>query len=163
MKFTRLDNAMDSCKKHLDTTKTRGTEIESYIVGYMLVAICSEFEIMFNKIIEVRAKRSKDQHLCNFIKSSNRQLARSMFLGDIAGSLGRFGDDWKKAFHAAANGTPAHVGLDSIMTNRTAVAHLAGTTMTFAELEAAYQAACGILMAIGNAVGLDAAEIAALS
>ena len=135
MKFTQLDNAMDVCKQHLDNTGARGTEIENYLVGYLLVNICSEFEIRLKKLVEIRAARSGDKHLHNFVMYASSRVIRSIKVGEIAGYLGGFGADWKTSFHDSVLDTPSHVGYDNIMTNRISVAHLTGTLMTFADLE----------------------------
>jgi hypothetical protein len=162
VKFTQLENALTVCKNHLDNTGTRGTEIESYLVGFLLVNICSEFEIRLRKILEMRAAHPGDTYLSNFVVYASGRIIRSIKIGEIAGYLGGFGTDWKDNFHSAVKDKPPHVAYDNIMANRQLVAHVSGTMMTFAELEAAFQEACHVLTAVANAVGLTPAEIASL-
>lgn len=45
MRFISLEFLMQRCEEHLDATNTRSTEIESYLVQFLLVRICAEFEI----------------------------------------------------------------------------------------------------------------------
>jgi hypothetical protein len=163
VKFTQLENALAVCKNYLDSTGTRGTEIESYLVGFLLVNICSEFEIRLRKIFEIRAGHPGDAYLCNFVIYASGRIIRSIKIGEIAGYLGGFGTDWKDSFHSAIKDKPPHVAYDNIMTKRQLVAHVSGTMMTFAELETAFNDACHVLTAIANALGLTPAEISSFS
>jgi hypothetical protein len=162
MKFPQSDNAIAVCKDHLDRTGARGTEIESYLVGYLLVSICSEYEIRLRRILEVRATKVADRHVCSFVTHALGKIVRSIKVSEIAGTLGGFGLDYKKGFHDIIDGTTAHTAYDNIMTNRHSVAHKTGTNITFSELEAAFKESNEIITAIAKAVGLTDVEIAAM-
>jgi hypothetical protein len=164
MKFARLDNAMAVCKAHLDATGTRGTEIEHYLVGYLVVIICAEFDARFKKIVETRAGRTGDAHLKNFVVHACGKIVRGNKVSELTSHLGGFGGTCKTDFHAAIAGTTSQGSYDNIMTNRHTVAHhTTSHSMTFNELERAYADSHALLTAVANALGLSAAEIAALA
>ena len=62
MDFERINNALEVCEKHLDAGAS-GTEIETYLVGYVLVFAASEFEQRFRKMVHKRCCRHSDPPL----------------------------------------------------------------------------------------------------
>jgi hypothetical protein len=163
MKFPRLDNAMAVCKLHLDTTGARGTEIESYLVGYLLMIICAEFDDRFKKLIETRAARAGDAQLKNFIVHACGRIVRGNKVAELTGHLSGFGGACKTDFHSAVAAT-AVTSYDNIMTNRHTVAHYTTShSMTFADLERAYNDSRDVLKAVATALGLSTAELAAFT
>lgn len=91
MQFRQLDFHLQKCEQHLDSTKTRNTEIESYFVQYLLTRICAEYEariailVGFNDPIPVSAQRHIMQHVLH-------QDARACE-GQITAANLRVGDD----------------------------------------------------------------------
>jgi hypothetical protein len=154
MQFGRLDFHLQKCEQHLDNTKTRNTEIESYFVQYLLTRICAEYETRISILVERRCARMRDIHIKRFTTRSARDACKYFSIGDIKGILGRFGDDYKQSFHDQIMNTASHVAWDNIYNNRQAVAHGAGAQMSFPDLKKNYQESLIVLDAIVAALGL---------
>lgn len=159
MTFGRFDSLLELCEKHLDDTGTRGSEIESHFVQYLLVRICAEYEIRINLMVERRCSRSRDQHLRRFANHGAKQACKHFTISDIKGNiLGRFGEDYKDTFNNLAMNTTAHTAWNNIYYNRQAVAHKAGAVMSFSDIKANYKESMAVLDALAQSLGLRPKE-----
>lgn len=140
------NEAIELCKEHLERTNSLGSPVEAFFVQYLLVIICAEYEQTIESLVEKRAARIGDPEITSFIRSATGRLFRSTHLSDIGGLLGRFSGQVKDSFMGDVRDTEAHRSLDTIVSNRDAVAHGAGSVqLTFAELVTSYQASKTIL------------------
>ncbi len=162
MDFNRIDQAMATCKTHLDATGSRNTEIESMLVGYLLAIIYAEFEKKLKKLVAHRASRTKDAEIISFCSAVTKYVLRSINIGDIKGALAHFAPSYKDAFKDAVEGMPIHAAYDNIVLNRHGVAHVAGTNLTFSELEKEFPLSLGVFTEIANVLGIDPVEAAVL-
>lgn len=159
MRFSSLDFAIKRCEQHLDGTKTRSTEIDTYLVQYLLVRICAEYEIRITTLVHRRCSRTKDPHLKSFAQRMAEYVCQRFSISDIAKVLKRFGDDYKLAFHTQVMSSMAHIAWDNIYTNRQAVAHKTGTQMSFGDLKDNYRDSLLVLDALVAALSLKRREI----
>lgn len=159
MQFGRLDFHLQKCEQHLDAASVRNTEIETYFVQYLLTRICAEYETRIAILVERRCSRMRDAHIKSFAKRSAKDACKRFDISDIKGILGRFGDDYKQAFHDQVMKTASHVAWDNIYHNRQAVAHGAGAQMSFPDLKKNYQESLAVLDALVLALGLKPGEI----
>lgn len=160
MNFPRIDTAMKACKEHLVATGTLGTEIESYLVAFLLVAIVSEFEERFEAIAAKRVARVPDPHIQRFAAAAVARVVRSPKINELNGFLKMFGEDCRDAFKAKVSGTPMEAAYGNILENRMLIAHKFVTNMTFSELESAYPDGVKVVSAVAEALGLTTAELA---
>jgi len=158
MQFGLLDFHLQNCEQHLDAAKARSTEVESYLVQYLLTRICAEYEARITVLVTRRCSRMRDLHIKRFAGRSAKDVCRVFNIGDIKGILGRFGDDYKTSFHDHVMNSPAHVAWDNIYSNRQAVAHGAGAQMSLADLKLNYQQSLVVLDEIVSALGLRPRE-----
>lgn len=159
MQFAQLDFHIQKCKEHLDATKTHNTEIESYIVQFLLTRICAEFETRIAVLVQRRCSRMRDPHVKRFVQRSARDAAKYFNIGDIAGILHRFGEDYKKVFHDSILNTRAHIAWDNIYSNRQAVAHGSGVQMSFGDLTKNYAESILVIDVIVTALNLKPREL----
>ena len=159
MTFASLESLMQRCEEHLDATNMRSTEVESYLVQYLLVRVCAEYETRVTTIVRRRCSTTTDLHLKTFAQQTAKYICKRFSISDIASILGRFGPDYRQAFHDQVMGGMAHVGWDNIYTNRQAVAHTTGTQMSFGDLKQNYQDSLGVLDALVSALGLLPQEV----
>jgi hypothetical protein len=162
MTLRRIDNALAVCKTHLDGTDTRGTEIESYLVAYLLTLVASEYEQRVEALFSLRAMKCGDPHVHSFVTSACGRIIRSPRCSEIAGALGMFDAKCKTDFQAKVNNQACQTSYDKIITNRQLVAHLTGSNMTFAELERDAAESIMVLEAVVDALGLLPGDLAAL-
>jgi hypothetical protein len=91
MRFKRLDAAMEASKKHLTDNAAFGTELEGYLVAYLLVITYAEFEEALHKIIHARMnKGSTDGPVLKFIKSFLKRNVTKLgriTISDLGGRL----------------------------------------------------------------------------
>jgi len=158
MKFGDLDFVMQRCEEHLNATGTRSTEIESYFVQYLLVRICAEFEARVTTLVHRRCSRTGDAHLRLFAQQTAQYICKRFSISDIAKILGRFGSDYRQAFHGEVMEGTAHVAWDNIYSNRQAVAHKIGAQMSLGDLKKDYQTSLQVLDALVTALELTAQE-----
>ena len=159
MQFGQIDNQLSTCKTHLDATGMWATEIEYFLVQFLLVRICAEWEPRIQEMFELRCTRTTDTHLRRFAISSAKYFSNRFSIKDIGRMLSRFGDDYHKLFNSTIVATKAYLAWDSLYSNRVAVAHRAGTQMSFVELTTAYQDCLPVLDALAASLGLTADEI----
>jgi hypothetical protein len=139
MRFGQLEYEIRQCEQHLDNTGTRNTEAENYLVRYLLVRICAEYETRIRTLVQRRCSRTNDPHLLSFANWGAEVAAKNFDIGDINGILKKFGEDYKKAFSDAVINKDCHRAWDSIYNNRLTVAHGNGAVMmTIDNLKTAY-------------------------
>jgi hypothetical protein len=137
--MTAADSALEVCERHLTDTNSFNTEVETYLVKYVLVLICSEFEELTRGVIHSRAASITDGEVVTFIRSATAQLLRSLRISDLQGLLARFAPTVKDSFAANVLNTPAHAAFDTIVNNRMQAAHTTGTVnLTLKELKQRY-------------------------
>ena len=164
MRYQRVDQALSACQAHLDSTESRNTEIEAYLVGYLLVTIYSAYEERVRELLLARIARiTEDAAVSSFVDSAYARIVRGIRCSDLAGVLGHFGALLKKAFQDNVNNTAAQVAYDNIINNRHSLAHRSGTNMTFAEVQKDYVASQSVLENLGTSLGLSCDELATFS
>ncbi len=139
MRLARIDKAIEDCKIHLTETNTFGTEIEAYLTNYLLILISATIEEEIEKIVAMRASKTKDRHVESFVNSCCGDMYRSYNTGTITGLLGRFGSDYKEQFKRKVSGLKAQQLYDNIITDRHKTAHKSGSNITFLELVDSYE------------------------
>ncbi|MBI3896433.1 MAG: hypothetical protein HY313_10940 [Acidobacteria bacterium] len=143
----------------MDTTGTWATETELFLVQYLLIRICAEWESRIPVMFERRCARITDPHLKKFATFSAQYFSKRFDITDIGKTLNRFGADYKKVFNNTVVSTNAYKAWESVYSNRKAVAHGAGVQMTFTDLLQAYTDCLLVLDAIVSSLGLTADEI----
>lgn len=159
MKIGSLDILIQRCEAHLDVTGMRNTDIENCFVQFLLIRICAEYESRVTSLVHRRCSRPRDPHLRSFAQQTAEYVCKRFDIGDICKVLQRFGDDYKRSFHASVMNGVAHVAWDNIYTNRQGVAHSAGTQMSFGDLKRNYADSLIVLDALVTALSLRPSEI----
>jgi hypothetical protein len=166
MTFARLDQQIELCRKHLDSTASRHTQVETCLVGFLLVRCCAEFEMCLVKICESRALKSGDSHLVNIARKWASTAKSRMKISDLTGHVATFGEDCRDTFRKWLDdpgNAKAKAAWDSIHADRTAVAHILAGSTTLADFESFFADSKRVLEAVGGALHLTPAEIAALT
>jgi hypothetical protein len=166
MTFARMDYTLATCRAHLTATGTLNTEVENYLVGYVLVRLCAEFEMCLEKICEIRALKSGDPHVVNIVRKWAARQTFCMTISELTGTIGCFGDDYKQAFRQFRDdpaNQPILVAWDAIHGHRKNVAHLMPAPVSLTEFEVFYADAKKVLIALAQSMTLTPAEIAALT
>lgn len=133
------EEAIEVCEKHLADTKSFGTEIEAFLVRYLLVIICAEIEQSVLSMTVERVRRVGDNQVTGFVDSTVEKLFRRVRTGEMGGLLGYFDKDIEKAFMEKINATEEQAAFNNIVNNRHNMAHGKATVqMTFKELRESY-------------------------
>lgn len=139
MRFGQIDYEIRQCEQHLNATGAWNTEVENYLVRYMLVRICAEYETRLTALVQRRCSRINDQYLLRFSNWGAKKATRNFNIGDISGMLKLFGDDYQRNFSIAVLNTRAEIAWNNVYTNRHTVAHGNGVVlMNFTDLKTAY-------------------------
>lgn len=158
MNFGSIDYRMQSCKNHLDATNSWGTEVEAFLVQYLIVRIYAELEERIPKIFERRCVRGGDVQLTQFAVRTVQYVTKRFSIEDLGKLLKRFDDAYHARFNTVVISNNSHLAWDSIYSNRHAVAHGAGIQMNFTDLSKAYQDCLPVLDALVTALGLTPNE-----
>ena len=161
MKFGAIEAAIGGCKKHLDATRARGTQIESFMAGYLLVLISAHFEVRVRGLIEARAARAPDKQIRSFVTSAAAKIIRGPKIDQITGMLNSFDPSCGELFHKTA-GDQAKSAYDSIIANRHTFVHDGICNVTLGDVERFFGDSAGVFSAIIAGLGLKAKEVAHL-
>ncbi|MDQ3258320.1 MAG: HEPN domain-containing protein [Acidobacteriota bacterium] len=164
MRFSQLDYEFRQCEQHLDATGTRNTEIETYLVRYLLVRICAEYETRIEILVQKRcASRVNDQHVFNFAFWGTEISTKRYKIENLSETLKRFGADYQKTFVDAVLNKACAAAWNNICTNRHSVAHENGAVMmTLSELKTAYQDSLIVIDELVKALCLRSKDIKGL-
>ncbi len=153
MKIARIDEGIKTCEEHLRTSGASGTEIEAFLTRYLTIVMCASFEEHIEELVNSRAAESQDVALASFVRSSLHQVFRSVKTGEIAGLLGRFGEDHKTRFQdEMSNNERVATFYNNIVENRHQTTHGGGFNLTFRELVDFYSEAQLVLDAVARAL-----------
>ena len=140
MRIARIDETLDVCQHHLNSSGTFGTQIESLLTYSILVIMYAEFEQNIESILQEKCASIGDGSIRSFVESCLRLVSRNIRVGELAGLLGRFGDLYKTRFNEKCSDNPrARDSYSSIITNRHATAHSSGSTASFLEVKGFYE------------------------
>jgi len=155
MTFPEVEDAIAACRKHLDNSNSKGTQIEAYLTCYLLVLICRTFENEIRRLVVERAKLAKDEDIVTFMTNSISTY-RSLKVSDIKGKLmGRFGKGhWDRFDEFLRNETTVVTGYSNIVANRHQVAHGGPVNMTLDELVQSYRNSEKVLAQLRTMLGV---------
>jgi hypothetical protein len=162
MNLPRVDAALETCERHLVSTRSFSTEVEAILTAYVSAVAYSAFESKARAIVAERAGREPgDEHLANFARTAATRLMRSIKIGELAGAAAWFHGDCKARFQAAID-PEAHAAWDSIINNRHGVAHededgmgSAISNLTFSEFKDMYPKALTVLDCLRSAIAYE--------
>ncbi len=158
MRLPQVEDALTTCKQHLERTRTEGTAVEPYLVRYLLVLIHAAYEQTIKDLILEKMKGVSDKHLSSFVTSVTGSVIRSIRITDLSGLLGRFGNDYKDVFSTKIpERGGAYRAYDDIMVNRRNIAHDVGQPMslTFKDVENRFHESLAVLDAFSEALGVE--------
>ena len=147
----RTKSAMKDCEKHLESSDSFGTEIESYLTQYLLVVLCAGIQQEIYQLSEERASVANDAALSAYVSASARRVLRSVGKEEIAKFVGMFGAETKAKLNSLVNEADVAV-FNNAVNNRHEVAHKQGAQLTFRELKDAVLIAEKILSAIAQSL-----------
>jgi hypothetical protein len=150
--FVRVESALEASKALLTAADAYNTEAESYLVGYLLIVVHSEFEQWIAGTLRARVAVANDPHLTAWGEHSIARLAKKISVSDLSGVLGKFDEGCKQSFQGAVLNTVHHLAYDNLESNRQLVAHASGTGLTLADVEAAFRSATQVLDRFETAV-----------
>ena len=160
MTFGRIDNAISVCSQHLDDTGSRNTEVESFLVQYLLVIITSEYDLRLKRLVEIRVSKSEDEQILAFATYACGRIVRGIKISEIRGNILRpFGAKCDQTFEDEVINTEEHIAYDSIIANRHTVAHESGSNLTFSELVDNYEKSKEVLNAVAKALDLTGDDL----
>ena len=155
MRLPVVDAEIELCEEHLRAAGAFDTEIETFLVRYLLVLICGRYEETIESLVVRRAERAGDAQVTQFVKSAVDRMVRSPKTSDIAGLLDRFGEEEKDRFREKVKDTRAELSFNGIVANRHAIAHGGTVQMTFEDLRKDYSRSLAVLEECASALGVS--------
>jgi hypothetical protein len=161
MLFSILDTAIALAKKESATLAAIDARLQSFVAGYLIVDIISEFEKRLEAIFALRVKKLGDVPNANFVASLLDRKFRSPEVRKINEALRNHDASWLIAFDEKLAGTQAKTAMESLVQNRHYYVHKSGTaTMSLQDVVQAYGEAVKLFDALAHALGLAAADCA---
>lgn len=159
MLFSSLDTAIALAKKESAALVTIDARLQSFVAGYLIVDIVSEFEKRLEAIFALRVKKLGDVPIANFLASLLDRKFRSPDVTKINDALRKHDPSWLIAFEGKLAGTRWKTAMDSLIQNRHYYVHKSGTaTMSLDDVVQAYSEAVKLFDALTHALGLSAAD-----
>ncbi|MDH3277147.1 MAG: HEPN domain-containing protein [Nitrosopumilus sp.] len=150
MTLSDIENDLTTCIYHLNSTKTKGTLIESFLTQFLLVRICGQYEKEIERIVNERSQKFGDTDLAYFVKNTF-QSHQHLKLDDIRGKiLKKFNENMSIEFDSMIKNTEPEIRYRNIVTNRDAGAHGGTVNMTFDELILSHNQAKKVLEALSD-------------
>lgn len=158
MSLDRATDALETCRRHLDSKDSFSPQIEAILTAYASAVAYACFEQEVRSTISDRAHASRrDEREIRFGVYAAGRLVRSIKISELSGLAGNFDPDCKDAFSRILADEDRNAW-DTIINNRHGFAHDnsessgAISNLTFSELEEAYPKACRVLDAFRRAL-----------
>jgi hypothetical protein len=144
---------LELCMSFLDSTRARGSEVESFLTQYLLVACYAALEEEVESIIRSRSERIADTEAANYVRVTLENVKRGLKIGELAGLVGRFSESAKEQFSQVVVNTESHAAWDSLLNDRHASAHGEGAKLSIADFASAFDGALVVLEALATSLG----------
>jgi hypothetical protein len=144
--------ATELCISFLDSASARGSEVESFLTQYLLMASYAAFEEEIESMIGSRSALVADLEAANYVRVTLDNVKRGLKIGELAGLIGRFSETAKEQFSLAVVNTEAHAAWDSLLNDRHASAHGEGAKLTIADFAQAFEEALTVLEVLAIAL-----------
>lgn len=144
MNLIRSVDAIDVCRKHIQSMSKRDPQIEAVLSSYACAVIYAELEGQVRQLVANRVCHGRrDVRVQKWGYFSAKRLIRSIKIGELAGVAGHFDAYCKSHFNEALD-DQCKAAWDQIVQNRHGVAHETDdpgpvSTLTFAETEVAFK------------------------
>jgi RiboL-PSP-HEPN len=147
----RTKSEIEDCAKHLQSSATFGTEIESYLTQYLVVVLCADIQQEMYRLSEERASVAKDIAISSYVSTSARKVLRSVRKDEIAKFVGMFGPASLVKLNSLVSDAEVTI-FNNAVSNRHDVAHKQGARITFQELKDAVAIAEKLLDAVDQSL-----------
>lgn len=139
--LAELDEAVELVQRHLESAGARNTEIETFLVRYLLILIYARYERFISDRLERRFQSSTDSALGRFASEALRNVLRGIKIADLSTLLGKLDPGLREEFGRRLEADPqAATAYNNILVNRRDFAHeLSDVQLTLTELRQSYQ------------------------
>lgn len=125
----KTNNIIAYFEHYLDSNNLRNTEIENYIVRYLLIFCCAEFSEIIREIIFSRVRSINDPLIINYVEKSIDLGFKNPTMENIYKVLGQFDRDLKRIFKQNVD-TQIINSWETLINNRNEVAHKTQCTIS---------------------------------
>lgn len=171
MRLPHIDHAFELCATHRLSANAAGLdafqvkEVEHYLLRAMVMLIVSHYEQIVENLFVKRAEKCGDVEIHNLISALADRKFRSPDLGKIKDMLKMLSPSCRGTFHTQidVNQPQAKAAWESLITARHAIVHKenqGSVTLTWSDLETAYEESQRVLQALANALGLSKNDLA---
>lgn len=144
-RLLRINTAFEECKRHIEENKLSGTRIESFLTQYLLVLLSADVQEEISKISIGAIKHSTEcNYLEKYVTNSVEKTFRSVGVDKLSGLLANFGEELKQEFNSRLDEKDVSFYSNAIRA-RHEVAHKAGTSISFGDLEKGINCAAKII------------------
>jgi len=144
MQIPEVDQALSECNTHLDQDdgKYRGTQIERYLIEYLLILICGSLEDAIRRTLIEGVRKSRNKEFESFVQTSVDEYFKMNF-DTTKRYVKAFGTSIANAFDGYLRTDPQIVShYKSLVANRHDVAHRRKTiTLSINDIEQYYKKA----------------------
>lgn len=164
MLFSRLETAITLAKRESAALAGIDARLQSFVAGYLIVEIISEFEKRLEAIFALRVKKLGDVQNLNFVTGLLEGKFRSPDVGKINSALRNHDASWVAEFDKELASTQWKTAMDNLMRNRQYYVHKSGNpTMSLQDVVQAYGEAVKLFDALAHVLELSATDCAHLT
>ena len=148
-----LEKKIDICQKHIINIQNEenSLEIESFLVHFLLIEVCSGYEMKMKEIILSKIKQTKDKEVISYVDKSIKK-SRNIKVNKIKEVLNKFNKEYGVKFDSKLKGKESLSNYISIVSNRDASAHGNYNNMTLKELLKSYNSAKEVLNTVKDTI-----------
>ena len=140
MRIVHIDQMLEVCQEHLETSRSFGTEIEILLTYALLVRIYAEFEQEVQAAIAEKGESITDSALRGVFDALIKDKFRGIRFSYLSELFGACGEQCKADWDAKRRGNQRAVTFyGSIETQRNATAHRDGAAATFQNVRDWYE------------------------
>ena len=123
---------IENCKTHIIESKKQGSIIEQYLIQFLLISICREYESYLKKTIQNIIEKRSDDKIANYVYSliERRPILKYSILENI---LSVFDIKYKQIFRDDTSNIQ-RTYFNNIRYNRNLVAHGDPVHITFGDV-----------------------------
>jgi hypothetical protein len=122
MTLLKINREITHFENFLDANALRNTEIENYIIRYLLIFCCAEFSELIREKISNRVRAVNDTYIVHFVEKNIDMRLRNPKMENIYKVLEQFNEGLKDELKKNVD-ERIRTNWDSIIVNRNLVAH----------------------------------------
>lgn len=141
MRINEIDDALSSCRRHLEDSGALDPEIDWFLAQYILVRIRAKFEERVRALISEPLDEVADEYVRQLASHGVSHIVRGSQTSHISETLKRIDPNLQAEFRRRVSDTEKERSFNFLAISRNQTAHSATSNLTLDSLSHHYEAA----------------------